>query len=500
MAVYIAALDQGTTSSRCFLFDENGREVSRAQKEHRQILVRPGYVEHDALEIWNNCLEVIDSAAKKIDLSSASVAVMGITNQRETIVIWDRQTGQPLHHAIVWQDMRTQGLVRRIANFESTIRLKTGLPASTYFSSTKIQWLLQNVPGVQEAVRNGRALAGTIDAWLVWNFTGGPKRGIHITDVSNASRTQLFDLESQEWDEELLGCFEIPIDILPRIAPSIDAAAYEVVRCGCALDGVPIGAVLGDQQAALFGQLCFMPGEAKNTYGTGNFLLVNTGDQIVHSSSGLLSTIAYQFVDAPAIFALEGSVAVTGAAVQWLRDQLRIIKSADEIEQLANQVDDNGGVYFVPAFSGLYAPYWRPDARGLITGLSRFNTAAHLARATLEAICYQTKEVLDAMKVDSQNEISILKVDGGPTANNTLMQLQADILGIPVIKPVVSETTALGAAYAAGLSAGVWSDSNELRAHAQVDRQWDPQWSQDQREQGYRGWQNAIHQVLQRRK
>ena len=496
MNLYIAALDQGTTSSRCFLFDKNGKEVSRAQKEHRQIFQKPGYVEHDALEIWNNCLEVIDSAVKQVDFSSALVAAMGITNQRETIVIWDSETGQPLHHAIVWQDMRTQALVQRIGDFESTLRKRTGLPASTYFSSTKIQWLLQNVPVIQEAVREGRALAGTVDSWLIWKFTGGPKRGTHVTDVSNASRTQLFDLKSEKWDQELTGYFEIPMSLLPRIAPSIDPKAYGVVSCGSALDGVPIGAVLGDQQAALFGQVCFLPGEAKNTYGTGNFLLLNTGNHIVHSSSGLLSTVAYQFANAPPVFALEGSAAVTGSAVQWLRDQLRIIRNASDIEELANQVEDNGGVYFVPAFSGLYAPYWRPDVRGLITGLSRFNTAAHLARATLEAICYQTKEVLDAMKTDSQQEISILKVDGGPTANSTLMQLQADILGIPVIKPVVSETTALGAAYAAGLSTGVWSDSNELRSHAQIDRQWDPQWSQDQREQGYRGWKKAIHQVL----
>ncbi|MCI0602259.1 glycerol kinase GlpK [bacterium] len=497
MNVYVAALDQGTTSSRCFLFDENGKEVSRAQKEHQQIFLRPGYVEHDALEIWKNCLEVIESAVKQIDLNSASIAAMGITNQRETIVIWDSETGQPLHPAIVWQDMRAQSLVQQIGDFESTLRFRTGLPASTYFSSTKIQWLLQNVPAVQDAVRKGKALAGTIDSWLVWNFTGGPKRGTHITDVSNASRTQLFDLNAQQWDPELASFFEIPLKLLPRIAPSIDSKAYGVVSCGSVLDGVPIGAVLGDQQAALFGQLCLLPGEAKNTYGTGNFLLVNTGNHIIHSSSGLLSTVAYQFANALPVFALEGSAAVTGSAVQWLRDQLRIIGKASDIEELANQVQDNGGVYFVPAFSGLYAPYWRPDVRGLITGLSRFNTAAHLARATLEAICYQTKEVLDAMESDSQQQISILKVDGGPTANSTLMQLQADILGIPVIKPVVSETTALGAAYGAGLSAGVWSDSNELSAHAQMDRQWDPQWSPDQREQGYRGWKNAIRQVLQ---
>jgi glycerol kinase len=494
--VYIAALDQGTTSSRCFLFDMNGRDVSRAQKEHQQIFERPGYVEHNALEIWKNCLEVIDSAVKQIDTSAAFIAAMGITNQRETILFWDGETGQPLHHAIVWQDMRTQTLVQRIGDFESTLRAKTGLPASTYFSSTKIQWLLQNVPAIQKAVRDGRAFAGTIDSWLVWKLTGGPKRGIHVTDISNASRTQLFDLKSEKWDPELANYFEIPMKLLPRIMPSIDPKAYGVVSCGSSLDGVPIGAVLGDQQAALFGQLCFHPGEAKNTYGTGNFLLVNTGNHIIHSSSGLLSTVAYQFANASPVFALEGSAAVTGSAVQWLREQLRIIKNASDIEELANQVQDNGGVYFVPAFCGLYAPYWRPDVRGLITGLSRFNTTAHLARATLEAICYQTKEVLDAMKTDSQQEISILKVDGGPTANSTLMQLQADILGIPITKPVVSETTALGAAYAAGLSAGVWSDTSDFRAHAQIERQWDPQLSQDQREQGYRGWKNAIRQVL----
>ena len=497
MADFIGAVDQGTTSTRFMIFDHDGREVGRHQLEHEQILPRAGWVEHNPLEIWERTQTVIGTALTSTGLHARDLAAIGVTNQRETTIVWDARTGRPLHNAIVWQDTRTDSIASALERdgHGDTIRRKAGLPPATYFSGGKLQWLLENVDGLRESAERGDALFGTPDTWVVWNLTGGADGGVHATDVTNASRTMLMDLETLEWDDELLALFGVPRAMLPTINPSSHATAYGVTVAR-GLPPVPVTGVLGDQQAATVGQVCFAPGEAKNTYGTGNFLLLNTGEEIVRSANGLLTTVAYQLGDAKPVYALEGSIAVTGSAVQWLRDQLGIISGASEVEHLAAQVDDSGGVYFVPAFSGLFAPYWRSDARGAIVGLSRFNTNAHLARATLEAICYQSKDVADAMTADSGVAIEVLKVDGGVTANELCMQLQSDILGVPVSRPVVAETTALGAAYAAGLAVGFWSSTDELRANWAQGKRWEPTWSDDQRTIGYAGWRKAVDRTL----
>ncbi|HUZ24567.1 MAG TPA: glycerol kinase GlpK [Streptosporangiaceae bacterium] len=498
MPDFVGAVDQGTTSSRFMLFDHSGNEVARHQLEHEQILPRAGWVEHNPVEIWERTAAVIQTALNRAGLVPGDLAALGITNQRETAVVWNRRTGRPYYNAIVWQDTRTDRIASALERDGrgDLIRVRAGLPPATYFSAGKVQWILENVDGVREAAESGAAIFGTIDSWLIWNLTGGPDGGAHVTDVTNASRTMLMNLETLDWDEELLSLFAIPRAMLPRIRPSSLPAGYGEVRGLAAVRGVPLTGDLGDQQAATVGQVCFAAGEAKNTYGTGNFLLLNTGPELVRSQHGLLSTVCYQFGDSRPAYALEGSIAVTGSAVQWLADQLGIISGAAQIESLAGQVTDNGGIYFVPAFSGLFAPYWRSDARGVIVGLSRFNTSAHLARATLEAICYQSRDVARAMEADSGVALEVLKVDGGVTANNLCMQLQADILGVPVSRPVVAETTALGAAYAAGLATGFWSGTDELRANWNQARRWEPQWNDQQREAGYAGWKKAVQRTL----
>ncbi|GGM67730.1 glycerol kinase GlpK [Dactylosporangium sucinum] len=488
MDEYIGAIDQGTTSTRAMVFDHAGRVLAQHQLEHRQILPRAGWVEHDPVEIWERTNDVAREAFAGLRLRA-----LGITNQRETTVVWDRRTGRPYANAIVWQDTRTDRIVTELDRDVRgrVIRQRSGLLPATYFAGGKLQWLLENVDGLRRAALNGDALFGTIDTWLLWNLTGGPDGGVHVTDVTNASRTMLMNLETLQWDDQLLRIFGVPRAMLPQIRPSSDPASY-----GRTPDGVPLTAALGDQHAAVVGQVCFAAGEAKNTYGTGNFLLLNTGPSLVRSSRGLLTTVAYQFAGQPAAYALEGSIAVTGSAVQWLRDQLRVIATAAESETLASKVADNGGMYFVPAFSGLFAPYWRPDARGAIVGLSRFNTDAHLVRATLEAICYQSRDVVEAMQQDSGVTLDVLKVDGGVTANDLCMQLQADILGVPVSRPRVAETTALGAAYAAGLATGFWDSPDDLRANWDESRRWQPTWSSSQRAEGYRRWKMAVSRAL----
>jgi glycerol kinase len=490
---YIGALDQGTTSTRFMVFDAGGNEVGRRQLEHRQILPKSGWVEHDPIEIAARVNEVIAGALRAADLTGRDLAAIGVTNQRETTVVWNPRDGRPWYNAIVWQDTRTDRIVSALEPNHALLRERTGLPPATYFSASKLQWILDHVEGVRAAAERGEAVFGTVDSWVIWNLTGGADGGRHVTDVTNASRTQLMNLRTLAWDDELLALFRIPRRMLPRILASSEPSAYGVARKNGPVGAdVPIGGSLGDQHAATVGQACFAPGEAKNTYGTGNFMLLNTGRQIVPSRSGLLTTVAYQFHNADVVYALEGSIAVTGSAVQWLRDQLEVIRSADESEDLAGSVTDSGGIYFVPAFSGLFAPYWRADARGVIVGLSRFHTKAHLVRATLEAICFQTRAVLDAMAQDSGVRLDVLKVDGGATVNNLLMQLQANILGVPIVRPVVAETTALGAAYAAGLAVGFWTDLDSLRRNWKADRQWEPRWSADEREEAYAGWQRAV--------
>jgi len=497
MARYVGALDQGTTSTRFMVFDASGAEVARRQIEHAQILPQPGWVEHDPTEIAARTNEVITGALTTARLTGADLAAIGVTNQRETTVVWNPKTGRPWYNAIVWQDTRTDRLVSALEPKRKLLCERTGLPPATYFSGSKIQWILDNVKGVREAAERGEAVFGNIDTWVIWNLTGGVDGGAHVTDVTNASRTLLMDLRTLDWDDELLALFKIPRRMLPAIRSSSDRTGYGTTRRnGPAGAEVMVCGDLGDQQAATVGQVCFSPGEAKNTYGTGNFMLLNTGKQIVPSKAGLLTTACYRFGDGDPIYALEGSIAVTGSAVQWLRDQLGLIATASEIETLANTVPDAGGIFFVPAFSGLFAPYWRSDARGAIVGLSRFHTKAHLARATLESICFQTRAVLDAMTVDSGVKLAVLKVDGGATVNDTLMQLQADILGVPVVRPVVPETTALGAAYAAGLAVGFWKDIDTLRKNWKADRQWEPTWSADQRETAYSGWKKAVERTL----
>jgi glycerol kinase len=495
---FVAAIDQGTTSTRCMVFDHGGNERAKHQLEHEQILPRAGWVEHDPVEIWQRSAAVLQAALSDAGLVAGDIAALGITNQRETAVVWNRRTGRPYCNAIVWQDTRTDRIAAALQRDGrgEVIRAKAGLPPATYFSAGKIQWILENVDGVRAAAESGEAVFGNTDSWLLWNLTGGASGGVHVTDVTNASRTMLMDLRTLDWDPELLSFFGIPRAMLPEIRPSSDPAGYgEVVVAGAAA-GIVLTGDLGDQQAATVGQVCFAPGEAKNTYGTGNFLLLNTGAELVVSEHGLLTTVCYQFGSEQPVYALEGSIAVTGSAVQWLRDQLGVISEAAEVESLAAQVSDNGGVYFVPAFSGLFAPYWRSDARGVIAGLSRYNTSAHLARATLEAICYQSRDVIEAMARDSGVTLDVLKVDGGVTANSLCMQLQADILGVPVSRPAVAETTALGAAYAAGLAVGFWKDTDELRANWNQAQRWSPQWSDQQRADGYAGWRKAIGRTL----
>ncbi|OXM72374.1 MULTISPECIES: glycerol kinase GlpK [Amycolatopsis] len=497
MPDFVGAVDQGTTSTRFMIFDHGGNEIARHQLEHEQILPRPGWVEHNPTEIWERTRAVIASALTKANLTVSDLAALGITNQRETTVVWNRRTGRPYTNAIVWQDTRTDRIASALerGGQGEVIRRKAGLPPATYFSGGKLQWILDNVEGVRVDAENGDALFGTTDSWLIWNLTGGVDGGVHVTDVTNASRTMLMDLETLDWDDELLSFFGIPRRMLPEIRPS--SGHFGTTRADGPLGGeIAITGVLGDQQAATVGQVCFRPGEAKNTYGTGNFLLLNTGHELVRSQHGLLTTLCYQFGDDKPVYALEGSIAVTGSAVQWLRDQLGIISGASQSETLARQVEDNGGIYFVPAFSGLFAPYWRSDARGAIVGLTRATTNAHLARATLESICYQTRDVVEAMQNDSGVTLDVLRVDGGVTANELCMQLQADILGVPVSRPVVAETTALGAAYAAGLAAGFWRSTGELEQNWNEDRRWEPSWSDTQRAEGYAGWQKAVGRTL----
>ena len=485
MSRYIGAIDQGTTSTRFIVFDRDGRQIAVAQREHRQIYPSPGLVEHDALEIWRNTQGVIAEALAGAGLKPSDLAAIGVTNQRETTVLWDQRSGAPLANAIVWQDTRVDTMVAEFAKHggQDRFRAKTGLPLASYFSGLKLRWLLENVPGARAKAEAGDALFGTIDAWLLWNLTGE-----HLTDVTNASRTQLMDLATLDWDDGLLAEFGIPRAVLPRIVSSSEV--YGEARGE--LGGVKVAGVLGDQQAALVGQTCFQPGEAKNTYGTGCFLLMNTGETPVQSTAGLVTTVAYRFGEAKPCYALEGSIAISGALVQWLRDNLGLIKSSNEIEDLARSVEDNGDVYIVPAFSGLYAPYWQMSARGVVAGLTRFANKGHLARAALEATAYQTKEVLDAMTLDSGIAIAELRADGGMVGNDLLMQFQADLLDVPVVRPTIAETTALGAAYAAGLAVGVWPSLDALAGNWQIDRRWHPAMAADRRARLFTSWKKAV--------
>jgi len=491
MADYVLAIDQGTTSTRAMIFDKSGGVVAVGQKEHEQIFPRAGWVEHDPLEIWRNTQEVIGLALSRADITRHDIAAVGITNQRETAVVWDKNTGKPVYNAIVWQDTRTQSIVDRLADGD-TERYKSivGLPLATYFSGTKIVWILENVDGAREKAEAGDLIFGTTDSWVLWNLTGGIDGGVHATDVTNASRTLFMDLETLQWRDDILADFGVPRSMMPEIRSSSEV--YGTVESSSLLRETPVAGILGDQQAATFGQAAFDPGESKNTYGTGNFLIFQTGEEIVHSKNGLLTTLGYKLGDQPARYALEGSIAVTGSLIQWLRDQLGIISSAPEVEALASSVDDNGGVYFVPAFSGLFAPYWRPDARGAIVGMTRYVNKGHIARAALEATAFQTREVLDAVNADSGVDLTELKVDGGMTANDALMQFQADILGVPVVRPVVAETTALGAAYAAGLAVGFWDNLDDLRANWQEDKRWEPDMDSDERDRELRLWKKAV--------
>jgi glycerol kinase len=492
MAKYAAALDQGTTSTRCMIFDHGGEVVSVAQKEHEQIYPKPGWVEHDANEVWERTQEVIEDAMSSAGASADDIAGVGITNQRETALVWDRNTGEPVMNAIVWQDTRTDRLVDEYAREGGQARFqeKVGLPLATYFSGPKIRWILDNVDGAAGKAESGDLVFGNMDTWLIWNLTGGTDGGQHITDVTNASRTMLMDLKTLEWDSEIMDVMGIPRSMLPEIKPS--SAPYGEVTASGALRGVQIAGDLGDQQAATFGQTCFAVGEAKNTYGTGNFLLLNTGTEAVQSKNGLLTTVGYKIGDQDAIYCLEGSIAITGALVQWLRDNLKMIKAAPEVEELAQTVEDNGGAYIVPAFSGLFAPYWKSNARGVMAGLTRYVNAGHIARATLEATAYQSREVVEAMNADSGVELESLKVDGGMVGNDLLMQFQADLLGVPVIRPKVPETTSLGAAYAAGLATGFWGEVEDLRENWVEDKRWEPKMDAAKRDEYYTFWKRAV--------
>ena len=486
-APLIGAIDQGTTSSRFIVFDRSGRIVSAAQKEHEQIYPRPGWVEHDPMQIWKNTESVIFEALSRKDLKPSDLAAVGVTNQRETTVVWDRKTSLPVHNALVWQDTRVDQIARQYAadGGADRFRAKTGLPLASYFSGLKLKWILDNVPGLRARAAAGEIAFGTVDSWLLWKLTGGQ---VHVTDVTNASRTQLMDLRTLDWDEGMLAAFDIPRSVLPRIASSSEVYG----RAQGVLQGAKLAGILGDQQAALAGQACFTPGEVKNTYGTGCFMLMHTGGEICQSQAGLLTTVAYRFGGAPPCYALEGSVAIAGALVQWLRDNLGLIKTAAEVETLASTVEDNGDAYIVPAFSGLYAPYWRDDARGIVAGLTRYARAGHFARAALEAVAYQTCDVALAMQSDSGIAITELKADGGMVANQLLMQFQADMLGVPVVRPEVAETTALGAAYAAGLAVGLWSDVDELAANWAAHARWTPAMPADRRAALYKSWKKAV--------
>ena len=490
MAKYSAAVDQGTTSTRFMIFDHKGLVVGVVQKEHEQIYPKPGWVEHNPMEIWERTQEVIKSALKKSGVDPKDIAAVGVTNQRETTVVWEKATGKPVYNAIVWQDTRTDKICDELAKSggQDRFRPKVGLPLATYFSGPKIKWILDNIGGVRAKAEKGEVLFGNIDTWVIWNLTGGPKGGVHVTDVSNASRTMLMNLATLDWDDEILKLMGVPKAMLPKVMPS--SAVYG--KAVGDLAGIPVAGDLGDQQAALFGQACYSAGEAKNTYGTGCFMLLNTGTKPVQSKNGLLTTLGYKVGDQPAVYCLEGSIAITGALVQWLRDNLKFFDVSSDIEALAKSVDDSGGIYFVPAFSGLFAPYWKSSARGALVGLTRYVTKAHIARAALEATAYQTREVLDAMNKDSGVKLTALKVDGGMVYNELLMQFQADILGVPVIRPVVAETTALGAAYAAGLAVGFWKTFDELRENWGKDKQWDPKMPEAKRDKIYAGWKKAV--------
>ncbi len=499
MSKYIGALDLGTTSNRFIIFDHQGKIIGMDQKEHEQIFPKPGWVEHDPMEIWRNAVTVMRNAVQKCGLSGGDIQAVGITNQRETAIVWDRKTGQPLYNAIVWQCTRTDEICKDLMQDGGQDRFRevTGLPIATYFSGPKIKWILDNVSEARQAADAGNAYFGTVESWLVWWLTGGPDGGSHITDVTNASRTLLMNLKTLDWDDGILKAMGIPRQMLPRIVPSVDPELWGHTSPSGPLNArVPVCGALGDQQAALVGQACFDVGEAKNTYGTGCFLLLNTGTEVVPSRHGLITTVAYQIGNEAPVYCLEGSIAIAGALVQWFRDNLGIISSAPEIETLAKSVDDNGGAYIVPAFSGLFAPYWRSDARGAVVGLTRFVNKGHLARAVLEANAYQALDIVEAMNKDSGVNLTRLKVDGGMVANELLMQFQADVLGVPVIRPKVTETTALGAAYAAGLATGFWSGLEELRSNWAEDKVWQPDMADDVREAGVKGWQKAVQRTL----
>jgi glycerol kinase len=495
MAEYAAALDQGTTSSRCMIFDHGGQVAAVEQLEHEQIYPRAGWVEHDADEIWQRCRQVMDAALEKVGGNAGDIAGLGVTNQRETTVVWDRGTGEPVYNAIVWQDTRTDRICEQLSRDggQDRFRLKNGLPIATYFSGPKVRWILENVDGTRERAEAGDLVFGNIDSWCIWNLTGGTDGGLHITDPSNASRTMLMNLETLDWDDELCDTIGVPRAMLPQIRPS--SADYGEVREG-AFAGVRVAGDLGDQQAATFGQTCFSVGEAKNTYGTGNFLLLNTGNESVQSKNGLITTVGYKIGDDAAVYCLEGSIAITGALVQWLRDNLKMIRSSSEVEDLAKTVEDNGGTYIVPAFSGLFAPYWKANARGVVAGLTRFVNNGHIARAALESTAFQSREVADAMNADSGVDLESLKVDGGMVVNETLMQFQADILGVPVIRPKVAETTSLGAAYAAGLATGFWAEVEDLRENWVEDKRWEPQMDAAARDEAYRYWKKAVERTF----
>ena len=497
MAEHIAAIDQGTTSTRCMIFDHSGAVVAVGQKEHRQIFPRAGWVEHDAAEIWDNTREVTGQALARANIAASDLAAVGITNQRETAVVWERATGRPIHNAIVWQDTRTTRIISELGDLgggADRYKEKVGLPLATYFAGPKVRWILDHVDGARERAERGELLMGTIDSWLLWNMTGGPDGGQHLTDVSNASRTMLMDYRTLSWDEDIAAEMGIPVAMLPEIRSNSEE--YGRGRRAGFMAGVPIAGSLGDQQAATFGQVCFERGMAKNTYGTGNFLLLNTGEDAVASKNGLLTTVCYQIGDRKPVYALEGSIAVTGSLVQWVRDNLQMIGSAAEIEEIARSVDDNGGAYFVPAFSGLFAPHWRSDARGALVGLTRYVNRGHLARAVLEATAFQTREVVDAMNADSGVDLTELRVDGGMVANELLMQFQADLLGVPVVRPKIAETTALGAAYAAGLAVGFWADEAELSRQWAEDKRWEASMDAGERERTYRKWGKAVQRTL----
>ena len=492
---YILAIDQGTTSSRAIIFDHAGQIVSVGQKEHEQIFPKAGWVEHDANEIWDNVREVVGQALSRAELNRHRIAAIGITNQRETTVVWNKETGEPVHNAIVWQDTRTQRIVDELAQGDNDrYKAKVGLPLATYFCGPKVKWILDNVEGARADAEAGKLLMGTMDTWVLWNMTGGINGGVHVTDVTNASRTLLMDLETLAWDEQICRDMTIPASMLPEIRSS--AEVYGTGRSQGMLMDIPIAGILGDQQAATFGQACFEKGMAKNTYGTGCFMLMNTGEEIVPSKNGLLTTVCYKIGDQPAVYALEGSIAVAGSLVQWLRDNLHMFDSAPDVEELAATVPDNGGAYFVPAFSGLFAPYWRSDARGALVGLTRFVNRGHIARAVLESTAYQTREVLEAMEADSGVKLAALKVDGGMTNDELLMQFQADMVGVPVVRPQVVETTALGAAYAAGIAVGFWSGTQDVIDNWAEGRRWEPALAEDERERLYRLWKKAVTKTL----